>query len=59
MNEMEFMDIDGPEFLSSVNDEIDNIRANLGNDRAYYDLKDSSMGQYDGKHSLQQANVRK
>lgn len=36
------MDIDGPEFLSSVNQEIASIRANLGDDRACYDITENS-----------------
>ncbi|KAG2195057.1 hypothetical protein INT47_003923, partial [Mucor saturninus] len=41
---MEYMDIDGPEFLSSVNQEIASIRANRTNDTAYqHQLSESTQ----------------
>ncbi|GAA5795930.1 hypothetical protein HPULCUR_001295 [Helicostylum pulchrum] len=43
-NEMEYMDIDGPEFLSTINSEIATIRTNAGNDTSSTDIFDSYKG---------------
>ncbi|GAA5813355.1 hypothetical protein MFLAVUS_006833 [Mucor flavus] len=39
--EMEYMDIDGPEFLSTINSEIATIRTNAGNDTSITEIFDS------------------
>lgn len=44
MSHGEFMDIDGPEFISSVNQEIESIRANTRNDGSSTDLFDTRVG---------------
>ncbi|KAG2230285.1 hypothetical protein INT48_001527 [Thamnidium elegans] len=49
-NETEYMDIDGPEFLSTINSEIATIRTNARTNTSATDIFDSYVGDKVGKN---------